>query len=195
MGGPLTSWPRNRHERREAARRRAEDLRPQGRPDRLATPTRRVMAALVDSAVTAACAWLAIVGMWLGGAALTSDRTLAVNVIGGAVIGHVYVLVATALWGQTLGKRLLGIRVVRSDTFDLPGWKRAGIRTLGLVPLGMLPYGAALTTVGEGSFLFTRTRQGVHDVFAGTIVVDDREWHRWRAHSARPRRPRTGRTK
>jgi uncharacterized RDD family membrane protein YckC len=152
------------------------------------------VAALVDSAVTAACAWLAIVGLWLGGAALTGDRALAVNVIVGAVIGHAYALVATALWGQTLGKRVLGIRVVRSDTFDLPGWNRAAIRTLGLVPLGMLPYGGVLTTVGEGSFLFTRTRQGLHDVFAGTIVVDDREWRPWRAHSDRRRRPRTGRT-
>jgi uncharacterized RDD family membrane protein YckC len=144
--------------------------------------------------VTTIGPWLVVLVSAYAGLLPDFERVFALSLIAGAVVGHVYTLIPTAVWGQTLGKYVLRIRVVRSDTFDVPGWKRAAIRTLGLIPLSMLPFGSVMATAGEGSFLFTRTRQGLHDMFAGTIVVDDQEWQRWRHHADRPRRPRTRRT-
>lgn len=92
-------------------------------------------------------------------------------------------LVGTALSGQTVGKRLVGIRVVRSDTYDIPGWTRAAVRTFGLVPLGWMPHGGSVV-LGSQAYAFTQTRQGLHDLVAGTMVVDDQEWRRWASHSA-----------
>ena len=87
-------------------------------------------------------------------------------------------VVATALWGQTLGRRLVHIRVVRSDTYDVPGWTRASIRAFGLLPLSRLVHGTYAELAGQ-SYVFRRTWQGLHDLMAGTIVVDDDEWRLW----------------
>ena len=68
---------------------------------------------------------------------------------------EVYVL--TALSGLTIGKRLLGLRVIRTNG-DRPGFKWAAVRTLLL--LFVIP--ACLTD---------RDMRGLHDRASDTIVV------------------------
>jgi uncharacterized RDD family membrane protein YckC len=69
-------------------------------------------------------------------------------------------LVLVALTGQTLGMRLLGLRVVRlADRTGVPGLVAALLRT---VPL--------LLTAGLAGF-FTRDGRGAHDLVAGCAVV------------------------
>ncbi len=73
------------------------------------------------------------------------------------VIFAVEVVVLTALVGSTVGKRLVGIRVIRTDGGQV-GFRWAFVRTLLLLTV-VLP------------LLTDFDRQGVHDRAADTIVV------------------------
>lgn len=71
-------------------------------------------------------------------------------------------VVLVALTGQTLGMRLLGLRVARvADPARVPGLVAALLRTLPL-----------LLTAGLAGF-FTRDGRGAHDLVAGCVVVRD----------------------
>ncbi|GGQ43157.1 RDD family protein [Couchioplanes azureus] len=96
-------------------------------------------------------------------------------------------LVATALWfayevpalansGQTLGKRLLGVKVVKLEDTTSLGFGRAFRRwgRLGMwTPLwGCWGIGFLAQLVGSGSVLFDQQlHQALHDKTAGTVVV------------------------
>ena len=89
-----------------------------------------------------------------------------------------------ALWGQTLGKRIVGIRVAGPDG-AVPGWERAARRWLLPCGLGLLINTGALHHMGVVVFLgtvlsyvvflravFVSDRRGFHDLLAGTTVVE-----------------------
>jgi uncharacterized RDD family membrane protein YckC len=82
-----------------------------------------------------------------------------------------YEVILVARLGQTVGKRMIGIRVVDLDG-DIPGWAKATRRFLLPFAAGMIPYiGLPL---GIAVFLraaFVGDRRGFHDLFAGTRVV------------------------
>jgi uncharacterized RDD family membrane protein YckC len=93
----------------------------------------------------------------------------------------------TARWGQTVGQRWFGIRVVRSRDGQLPGLTRTLYRYGPLVVLssaGILttPFLILVPFLLGLTFMVTRTRRGFPDRAAGTVVVD-----------AVPRPPRIGR--
>ena len=78
-----------------------------------------------------------------------------------------------ARWGQTLGKRLFGIAVVRADTLEpAPFWKLISVRALFFPlmfvviypPLMVLPMLDLLPILGK-------SRRCLHDRAAGTRVV------------------------
>lgn len=74
----------------------------------------------------------------------------------------VELVVFVALTGQTLGMRMMGVKVVRlKDVTRPPGLPTALARTLPL-----------LVTVGLAGF-FTRDGRGVHDLLAGCVVLRD----------------------
>jgi uncharacterized RDD family membrane protein YckC len=71
-------------------------------------------------------------------------------------------VILVALTGQTLGMRLMGVKVVRlKDVTRPPGFVVALARALPL-----------LLTAGLAGF-FTRDGRGVHDLLAGCVVVRD----------------------
>lgn len=79
-----------------------------------------------------------------------------------------YLTVFLSVWkGQTVGKRMMGIRVVRLDGSPLTWWvafERAG------------GYAAGFATglLGFAQVYWDANRQAIHDRIAGTVVVDDR---------------------
>jgi uncharacterized RDD family membrane protein YckC len=84
---------------------------------------------------------------------------------GALVLFAVYHTLAHGMSGATLGKRLLGIRVVGPDG-KRPAFPRAAIRAvLGLISLLLLGLGVLLA-------LFTRSGRGLHDLLARTWVVE-----------------------
>jgi len=87
----------------------------------------------------------------------------------------VYFASSWALWGKTVGKAVLGLRIVRRDGADLEG-RRAVTRAL-VYPLTFLSLG-----IGFAMAVVDRERRALHDVLAGTAVVYD-----WEARAPRLR--------
>jgi uncharacterized RDD family membrane protein YckC len=89
------------------------------------------------------------------------------------LIGAGYEVGAIAMWGQTVGKRLLHIQVVDVVTGRPPGLGGAAIRYLVPGVPAALPFsgGALLSLLVYLSAVWSPTRQGWHDRAAGTVVV------------------------
>jgi hypothetical protein len=100
-------------------------------------------------------------------------------IAGFVLVALAYLVVPSALTGQTLGKRLQKVRALRADGSPL-GWKGALLRygpltvvtgmALSNPSLGQIVFIAALFVVL--SWMRNANRQGMHDRMAKTIVVD-----------------------
>jgi uncharacterized RDD family membrane protein YckC len=94
--------------------------------------------------------------------ALLTDPTDTQRSLAGNGAFAAQVLLLTALTGQSLGKRVLGIRVVRLAERDgPPGFLPAAIRT-------------ALVMLVLPAVIMDRDGRGLHDRAAGTLVVRTR---------------------
>ncbi len=94
-----------------------------------------------------------------------------VGILLGAVFA--YEVVAVARWGTTVGKLLLGLRVLRFHGGSNPGSGRATGRVgaywlIGAIPCGIGPLILLVTTATDHS----GWRRGWHDRAAGTVVVE-----------------------
>lgn len=124
----------------------------------------RGVAAAVDLAMP-----IAIVALF--GAALPEPRGWAPDLLGargGLLLALTVVLpaIGEAGWGRSLGKGLVGLRVLRVDGRPLDGasaWIRSLLRIVDLLPL---PYG-----IGVVSALTSPLGQRLGDRAAGTVVV------------------------
>jgi uncharacterized RDD family membrane protein YckC len=74
-------------------------------------------------------------------------------------------------YGQTLGKRALRIRIVRSNGERASLGRIFGLRYLPMMVLGVLPKLGVLITLADYLLIFRESRQCLHDQFADTIVV------------------------
>lgn len=136
----------------------------------LATPVTRALAWAVDGAA------IALAGLLIGQIAklignVNSDIATAVSVAGYFAISVVYAILLEWRWrGQTIGKRLLGLRVI-----DIHGLRlqlpqialRNLLRFVDMLPLFYL--------VGGLTAVFSRNAQRLGDIAANTIVTRERE--------------------
>lgn len=84
-----------------------------------------------------------------------------------------YYWVQHALWGQTVGKRLCRLKVVAGATGQSPSPRQAGIRALIYPALTWAPYLGVVLTLVDLLWIFgDPKRRCLHDVVAGTVVVD-----------------------
>jgi uncharacterized RDD family membrane protein YckC len=98
--------------------------------------------------------------------------------VGAFVVGLLYLVVPSAFGGQTLGKKIMRIRVVREDGSKLNFWAamfRYGIIAFptflaGATLLG--PLAAAIALIVVLGWMRNANLQGLHDRTAKTIVVD-----------------------
>ena len=74
--------------------------------------------------------------------------------------------------GQSIGKRILGIRIVKFADNSNPGFLHAWLLR-NFVPglIGVVPYVGFLFVVVDLAFIFGESRRCVHDYIAGTKVV------------------------
>ncbi len=95
---------------------------------------------------------------------LTSDPAVMTALIITLAVTSIYLFVWQATVGQTLGMRVLDLRVI--DVYgDPPTYLRAGLRTAGnLVSIGTLFLG--FLWIG-----FDAEKRGLHDWIAGTYVI------------------------
>jgi uncharacterized RDD family membrane protein YckC len=131
----------------------------------LAGPFARMLAFAIDLAAIAAVSDL--LRTILGPLAFFQDLSAALQVLGGFVIYIVYSSLTEWLWrGQTLGKRVMGLRVVDSRGLRLEPSQvivRNLMRFLDTLPI--------LYLVGGVSCVLNRHRQRLGDIAAGTVVV------------------------
>lgn len=87
----------------------------------------------------------------------------------GVGIAQIYLL---TIHGQTVGKKLMGVRVVRQDTQENGGFF-TNIVLRSIVPglISAVPIVGALFSLIDLLFIFSDDRRCLHDRIAGTIVV------------------------
>ncbi len=83
-----------------------------------------------------------------------------------AVIIVLYYVLLECYLGQTIGKMVLGIEVVREDNGEVPGFGGASIRTLVRIIDGLFSYLVAFVAV-----LISGKNQRLGDMAAHTLVV------------------------
>lgn len=140
-----------------------EVVTPEGVPLQLraAGPLPRALAWLMDAGIRLGA--LVLLALPLG---LLDDFGRGLYLALMFLLDWAYSIVFEALWGQTLGKRALGLRVVARDGAPV-GWSAAVARNL-LRVVDMLPFGYAL---GLLSSLFDPHGRRLGDLVAGTLVV------------------------
>ena len=95
------------------------------------------------------------------------------------IVGYIIWLGFSMRHGQTPGKQLLGIRVIRADgTASTWGWtfvREIVVKGL-IIGLGVDSITYGLGTLFDGLWAFwDRDRQAIHDKIVKTLVVDDRQ--------------------
>lgn len=139
----------------------------------------RAVARLIDSLIVAVPTFLvfavaALVSVGTDAEAAAQDRGLQIWVTGAAFVSAViYETVGVTLWGQTLGKLIVGIRVARQANGRNPQWWEAAIRVAlpGVVTAVPHPAASAAVLVLYGLAVFDPMRRSGPDRAAGTVVV------------------------
>ncbi len=123
-----------------------------------------------------------------------TQRTLVYWLLTMFGIALVYYWTQHAVWGATVGKRALGVRVVRAADQGSIGVRRAGIRAAAflagpaILMLLVTPFnivGGVLWLADAGLPLVDSQAQSLHDKLAGTVVVRQR-WLQQRSRASQP---------
>jgi uncharacterized RDD family membrane protein YckC len=131
---------------------------------------RRLIATLTDGVLLAAFTFIAVFAIGFVGILIQmynpSERLPIpqLTVVAGIVISVVYYVRAWSTSGQTIGKTLLGVKVVTKDG-SYPSGGKAFLRYVGYLVSGIV------LSLGFLWVAFDRKRQGWHDKIAGTYVV------------------------
>lgn len=133
---------------------------------------RRLVALIIDFAVFFIIT--AIIGAILGTGNVTTFLMLAIIIM--------YFIGSWALWGQTLGKKIMRARIVKVNG-DPIGWGTALLRFIGLfgsyLAASYSTYIHYIVSLIVFLLLFliiatSSKKRGIHDLFAGTVVVKSR---------------------
>lgn len=108
--------------------------------------------------------------VWQGG----EDATLLFGGLAGvALLGLVvYQTYLVATTGQSIGKRLIGIRIVRSDGSPVEFVHGVLIRSWALGLAQVIPIIGGFIPIIDALMIFSEDRRCLHDRLADTIVVD-----------------------
>lgn len=135
---------------------------------------RRLVANLIDMVVVGTLTFVAVIGLSFIIILIDSftaykypDRELPVDTMAlwlGLLVSVIYFIGYWTKSGQTVGKLVLGIRIIRPDGSAL-SWGRAVLRYVGYLISGLV------LSLGFLWLAFDRKRQGWHDKIANTVVV------------------------
>ena len=129
---------------------------------------RRVLATIADGVVIGVA--VAVMSVLFGTTSVEGGQASAslsgLPALFSFVLAFGYYILMEGYLGQTLGKMLLGIKVVREDTGGVPGLKAAAIRTVLRIVDGFFSYLVAFIAV-----LASQKNQRLGDMAAHTLVV------------------------
>lgn len=140
---------------------------------RLAGMGSRLAARILD-AIIAGVVSLVVLFLVFGGllAANSGEVGFLSAVLVIMLIWLLYEPVLIAVWGQTLGKKMVGVKVIRADNGEVPGYGKSISRWLVPSVVNLIPViGSIISLVVYLSPVFSDTRQGWHDKAAATVVV------------------------
>ena len=129
---------------------------------------RRVLATIVDAIVFSSFFWVMSL---LFGTTTAEGGQVGFSLSGlpslfSFVVVFAYYMLLEGYLGQTLGKMLLGIKVVREDTGGVPGLGPAALRTVLRIIDGLFFYLVAFVSV-----LASQKNRRLGDMVANTLVV------------------------
>lgn len=147
----------------------------------------RLGATIIDGVIATVAAVPIFVGLAMMGEstqAYNEDSAVAPSPLAVGMIGlGVVLILALVVWqvvllskrGQTLGKKFLGIRIVRFDTNANPGFVQA-VLMRSVVPglIGSVPLLGGIFSLVDICFIFREDRRCIHDLMANTKVVQGR---------------------
>lgn len=147
------------------------------------TPASRAIrfgAAMIDGVISIAVALPVIIAAFSAGAmtnpAAVFDPAILFGVSGLiSLVGCIALIVVTIVLvhrnGQTIGKKLVGVKVVRSDGSRASLGRIFWLRNVVNAIPGMIPLVGNFYVLVDHLFIFTEKRQCLHDKIADTIVV------------------------
>jgi uncharacterized RDD family membrane protein YckC len=136
----------------------------------------RLGAVLIDSMVLVVPAILVAIvlpGMQDGSGGLSTGAGALLLLAGLGVIAFaIYQLVQLHRTGQTFGKKMVGVRIVRTDGSRASLGRIFGLRYLVPGVIGAIPLLGPLFSLVDPLLIFGEERRCIHDYIADTIVVD-----------------------
>ena len=142
-------------------------------PEDLAAPWQRFVAAAVDGLLLGVPWGFLLAVLYFEDDPSSFEVPLWFTAVA-TVLFAAYQVVGTALWGQTVGKHVVGVRVCSGRDLGRPGWLRSFKRWGVFVIPGFVPFvGGLLSLLIPLPLLWTTNRQGLHDKFADTLVLRD----------------------
>ena len=139
--------------------------------DRLASVGQRALAQIIDSVIIGIP--LFFVSTAIGGDLTDADNgTLLLVTVLWLGVSLVYNTSLIAIYGATIGKRIMKLAVVNREDGSPVSWTYASVRALIPTVAGLIPViGLAANLAVYVRAAFHPLRQGLHDAAAGTIVV------------------------
>jgi uncharacterized RDD family membrane protein YckC len=142
----------------------------------LATRGSRLAASCLDGICGSVVALPIIISMFSAGAgARMADQVFSLSGLVTLVLGLalvVYNLMRLSSHGQTIGKQMVGIQIIRSDLQTPVGLGRIlGLRILPITLLSFIPFIGSLIQLIDPLLIFQGSQQCIHDMIADTNVV------------------------
>ena len=75
--------------------------------------------------------------------------------------------------GQTIGKRTVGTKLVRTDGSTVEVWRVVVLRWLPLFVVRWIPFVGSLAGIADALVIFGSDKRCIHDYIADTIVITD----------------------
>ncbi|HVF72602.1 MAG TPA: RDD family protein [Chthoniobacterales bacterium] len=133
----------------------------------------RLGAVLLDLLALAVCLLPGLVVIWSDG----NDETTVTAGVVVCAIGFIALAALQLVWltsrGQTIGKRVLGIRIVKYADDSLPGFLHAVVyRAILPGMISNIPLVGPVFGLVDICFIFSEERRCLHDLFASTKVIN-----------------------
>jgi len=140
-------------------------------PRTLASRWRRLGGSLLDNLALVPGFALLVYADKLG--ETDANTSLGIGLLGCLLLLGVVVanLVGIARFGQTIGKMLLAMRVVRTNGDDVSLGRYIGLRVVPLMIAAMIPGVGKAVGLIDSLVIFQASRKCLHDEIADTIVV------------------------
>jgi len=155
------------------------DLSEQRAPDEaeLAGRGRRLASAFIDGVIMillAVAPVIAFVGGWSDYQAKAAAGSYMLT-LGSTVFGFVVYLLVNGYFlardGQSIGKKLLGTKIVRTDGSKADFTRIVTRRLLPVHALNLIPMVGPLLSVVDALFIFRASKKCIHDDIADTVVI------------------------